>query len=300
MIRFWSCLLCAFSAASLAQTAKPSSPAPNTDVMVVAVSRHSDIVSGGIGIGRQANHQEVYVEPIIWLTSAGDLKPIRCDEKHPQECSGFNKSYLKKPHTYTVISADGRGAQVNVDRMRLTPADDPHDCFGYGGMGNSSGIPIADSAIASSSTEPFVDGEPARRLSEQETEPIRNSLAPLIPAKLDSLSHLRYYSLPLEGKNLIVVQRAYKDYVPASGRDPQKPMSLIFAIGTMQENHFHLLFWKKNTEDEDERILGVIHLRNGKDFLISEVSDPETYFFRIYGIRNGKLTLVFSGGGGGC
>ncbi len=267
---------------------------------MVAVSRKSDVVSGGIGIGQRANNEKVYVEPIVWLTPAGDLKAIRCDWNHPQECRAFNASYLKKPHSYTVVSSDGRGAEIDVNQMRLTPADDPQDCFGYGGIGTSSGVSIADTAIASSSTELFTDGEPARRLSGQAAEQIRKSLAALVPAKLDSLSHLRFYSLHLEGKDLIVVQRAYKDYAPTSGRDPREPMSLIFAIGTMQEGHFHLFFWKKNTEDEDESILGVIHLKSGKDFLVNKVSDPETYSFRVYGIRDGKLTLVFSGGGGGC
>ena len=300
MNRFLIFLICALSATSFAQPPKTVSSAQDKGMMIVAVSRESDVVSGGIGIGRQANHDEVYVEPIVWLTSAGDWKAIRCDWNHPQECSAFNTSYLKKPQTYTVVSADGRGAEVDVNQMRLTLADDPQDCFGYGGMGISSGVSITDTAIASSSTEPFTDGEPARRLSGQAAEQIRKSLEALVPAKLDSLNHLRFYSLRLEGKDMIVVQRAYKDYAPASGRDPREFMSLIFAIGKIQEGHFHLLFRKKNTQDEDERILGVIHLMSGKDFLVNTVSHPEGQFFRIYGIQNGKLEMVFEGGGGGC
>lgn len=68
----------------------------------------------------------------------------------------------------------------------------------------------------------------------------------------------------------------------------------------MNQGKFHLLFWKENTIDENEQILGLVHLKNGRDYLVNTVSDPETQFFRIYGIRNGKLTLVFSGAGGGC
>ena len=44
----------------------------------------------------------------------------------------------------------------------------------------------------------------------------------------------------------------------------------------------------------------MIHLKSGKDFLVNSVTDPESYFFRIYGIKDGKLTKVFEGGGGGC
>jgi hypothetical protein len=68
----------------------------------------------------------------------------------------------------------------------------------------------------------------------------------------------------------------------------------------MQKHHFHLDFWKKNTVDESEQILGIIHLKSGRDFLLTTVSDPESHFFRIYGIRDGHLTLVFSGGGSSC
>jgi hypothetical protein len=300
MNRFWACSLCAFSFALSAQLPTPGSSLQGNEVMMVAVSRRSDVVSGGIGIGRRARNETVYVEPIIWLTPAGDWKAIRCDWNHPQECRAFNASYLKKAHTYTVVSADGRGAEVDLDQMRLTPADDPQDCFGYGGMGKSTGALIADTAIASNSTEPFTDGEPARRMSGQAAEQVRKSLAALVPAKLDSLSHLRFYSISLEGKEMVVVQRAYKDYAPASGRDPQDGMSLIFAIGTPQEHHFHLQFWKKNTVDESEQILGIVHLKSGRDFLFTTVSDPESQFFRIYGFRDGHLTLVFSGGGSSC
>jgi hypothetical protein len=301
MNRFWVCLLCTIPVVSLAQPPKTVSSVQEKDEMIVAVSRKSDVLSGGIGIGPPTNKdEEVSVEPIAWLTPAGDWKAIRCDWNHPKECRAFNTNYLKKPHTYTVVSADGRGAKIDVDQMRLTPADDLQDCFGYGGKGTTSGISNADTAIASSSIEPFIDGEPARLLSGQAAEQIRKSLASLIPAKLDSLIHLRFYSLRIEGMDLIVVQRAYKDYAPVSGRDPQQAMNLIFAIGTMQDGHFHLLFWKKNTQDESEQLLGLVHLKNGKNYLVNTVSDPESQFFRIYGIKDGKLALIFSGGGGGC
>ena len=68
----------------------------------------------------------------------------------------------------------------------------------------------------------------------------------------------------------------------------------------MEQERFHLLFWKESTSDENELIVGTIRLKNGMDFLVNEVSDPETYSYRIYGIREGKVALIFRGGGGGC
>ena len=68
----------------------------------------------------------------------------------------------------------------------------------------------------------------------------------------------------------------------------------------VEPHRFHLLYWKQNTEDEDERLLGTIRLNSGHDFLITVVSDPEGHWYRVYGIRDGKLTQVYSGGGSSC
>jgi len=68
----------------------------------------------------------------------------------------------------------------------------------------------------------------------------------------------------------------------------------------MNGGKLRVLHWKENTEDDNEQILGVIHLRAGQDFLVSASSDPEGNEYRVYGYRNGKLVIVFHGGGGGC
>ena len=120
-----------------------------------------------------------------------------------------------------------------------------------------------------------------------------------LPPKFDSTEELRIYSVHLEGQSLLVIQRAFQDY----GSKPDYEMvrlRLIFAIGAMQQGRFRLLQWKENVDDENELLLGTIHLTNGRDFLITTVSDPESQSFRIYGIRNGRSTLVYSGGGASC
>jgi hypothetical protein len=96
---------------------------------------------------------------------------------------------------------------------------------------------------------------------------------------------------------MFAVQRAYQDY--ASKPEFDSHLESIFAIGTMMQGTFHLLHWKE-ISDDNERVLGIIHLKSGKDFLVNTVSDPETDYYRIYGIRNGKLEMIFEGGGGGC
>jgi hypothetical protein len=61
-----------------------------------------------------------------------------------------------------------------------------------------------------------------------------------------------------------------------------------------------VLHWKENTRDEEERLLGTIRLKSGREFLITVVTDPESQSFRVYGIRGGQLQLIYSGGGSSC
>jgi len=105
--------------------------------------------------------------------------------------------------------------------------------------------------------------------------------------------NLKVFSLRLEGQDLTLVQRSYAE---RAGKSPM----LIFAIGALDKDQFRLLHWKKNTGDEDEVMLGTIHLTNGRDFLVTSVTDPEGQWFRVYGIQQGKLAIVYSGGGSSC
>jgi hypothetical protein len=291
------CLLGA-SANALAQRVA-TYPPEQADVMVAAVSRDDSVLAGGIQTGRLKIPGDVDVTLLAWLSPSGEWKSIACDENHPLECRRFEKGYLKKPHTYTMVSADGRGATVRVKRMSLSG-----ECFGYGGQGTYSGAAISYAGVAASSPDMFAVDEPARLLSNQEADPIRKLLSAAVGDRLDSTKELRVYSFRLEGHDLFIVQRAFQDWASKPEYDPhksgQKSLKMIFAIGTRRGGRFQLLHWKENIEDENERILGTIHLNNGRDFLISTVGHPEGWFFRIYGIRSGKLTVIFSGGGGGC
>jgi len=101
----------------------------------------------------------------------------------------------------------------------------------------------------------------------------------------------------LEGKNLVIVQRAFSDVAALQG-DPR--YKFIFAVGAMDQGRFHVLSWKQEVDDEEERIVGTIRLMSDRDFLITTVSDPESQSFRIYGVRDGRLVRVYSGGGVSC
>jgi hypothetical protein len=270
----------------------PLAPAEGTEVMLVAVSRNNAVLAGGIFTGTMLEPRRLSVEPLAWLTSAGQWRGFQCDGKNQSGCRKFEKTYLSKPHTYTVVSADGRGATVQGAPTSLD------DCFGYTGSSTYSGASVSGTAIAASSAEMFTTGPSAKRIIGHDANSIRAALSSLVPAKLDSTKELRIYSLSLEGQDFYVVQRAFQDYASKAGYNHR--LKLIFAIGTMTQGRFHLLHWKKNIDDENELALGTIHLKNGRDFLVTTVSDPESQSFRVYGVKNGRLTVVYFGGGSSC
>jgi hypothetical protein len=271
----------------------PSTPRLDADVVLTAVSRDDGVLVGGIGLRRKLGPGKLIIEPLAKLDSSGSWRGFDCDGNHQDGCRKFEKEYLSKHHTYTVVSADGRGATVNAAPIRLD------ECFDYTGKGTYSGASIGGTAIAASSTEMFTTGSSARLLTDHEFAPIRKELSALIPSKFDSARELRIYSVYLEGQSFFVIQRAFQDYGYKPGYETVR-LRLIFAIGAMHQGRFHLLQWKKNVDDENELVLGTIHLTNGRDFLITTVSDPESQSFRIYGISAGRLIVVYSGGGGSC
>lgn len=296
MKRTWASLLFGASVMALTQQPIPKQQL-GTDVLLVAVSRDNSMFSGGFGPSKWTGAGTVYVEPIARLTQSVNWKDIPCGIKQEASpagqlgCRRYAREYLNKPHTYSVVSADGMGAVVHAAPSTLS------ECFDYSSTGSYSGAPIAGSAIASSSSELFSESEPVHQLTADEAKPIRKALTTYTPKKFDSTVYLRYFSLKLEGQELIVVQRNYADISRAS---IQASWNHIFAIGTMENGRFHFLYWQANTEDEDERIVGTIHLKSGRDFLIVSDSDSESQSFRVYGMRNGKLILVYTGGGSAC
>jgi hypothetical protein len=288
----WAWLLLTVSVMASPQHSVPTSD-QRSDVMLAVVSR--DARMRGMGVGEETEKGTAYVEPLAHLTPSGVWRSLPCfadrDGKHYTDqqnaCSQFGREYLSKPHTYTVVSAEGRGATINAAPATL------NECFDYTGTGTYSGAKIRMPAIAASSIDFFSDGPPPQLLHDAVAMPVLKAFAAAVPGGLDSSSNLKVFSLRLEGQDLALVQRSYAE---GSG----KSLKLIFAIGAVEQGQFRLLHWKQNTGDEDEVMLGTVHLMNGRDFLITTVIDPEGQWFRVYGIRQGKLAMVYSGGGSSC
>jgi len=290
---FGAWFLISATAVVLAQQSGPDS-VRQTGIILLGVSRNDSTFKGGISGSKQTGKGTVVVEPIARVTASGDWKEFPCDSrdgKSTRACIRFAREYLSHPHAYTVVSADGKGGEIHTQPVALS------GCYSYDGVGTYSGSTIAGSAIAAESTDFFAGAAPPRSLGSDESAPIRKALAALVPKRLDSLSGLRLFSLDMQGQRLVVVQRAFSDR--SSGQRNER-FGLIFAIGTMDHDRFKVLHWKRNAEDEDERILGTIRLKSGEEFLITAVSEPESQSFRVYGIRDEQLKLIYSGGGSSC
>jgi len=260
--------------------------------MLAAVSRDAYTLGAG-SPGKETANGEVFVEPVARITPSGDWQALPCfadrDGRHyanqQTACSQFEEDYVKKPHTYTVVSAEGRGATINAAPATLT------DCWGYTATGTYSGADINSFAIAASSTDFFSDSPAPQLLPEPEAKLVIQTLAAAVPGRLGPTSRLQVFSLRLEGQDFALVQTSYVE---------SSSTRLIFAVGEIDQGRFRILHWKNNVDDEHEVMLATVHLTNGRDFLITTVTDPEGQWFRVYGIRQGKLVRVYSGGGSSC
>src|SRR6266481_1969008 len=99
-------------AAFLLAPSHQSTPTPSHDsgVMLAAISFNARMA--GMGSGKKAANDPVFVEPFARLTSSGEWQSLPCfadrdgrryDDGQQAACSKFAKEYLSKPHTYTVV-----------------------------------------------------------------------------------------------------------------------------------------------------------------------------------------------------
>ncbi len=282
------------SAAMLVSFASPSIT-QTSEALVVAVSRNDSVLSGGIGTGSNAAPGKINLEILAYVSADGQWKSHPCAQNYTKACEKFARDYLGKSQTYTVISADGRGATITSAPTALD------ECYDYTTTGSYAGAAIRATTIATDAPDFFSPGQPATQLPEEEARIVLRQLKSLIPARLDSIEKLRTYKVQLERHDFFVIQRAFRDYALDPRYDTgQGSLKFIFGIAALEQGQLHILYWKKNIEDANEQVLATIHLKTGRDFLVTTISDPESQTFHVYGIRGGKLSLVYSGGGSSC
>ena len=186
-----------------------------SQVTLAAVSRDESLLRGGIGPSKWTRTGSIAEEPLALVTESGEWTSLPCTAKTPENCLKFERDYLSKPHVYTVVSADGKGATVHSNTTTLS------ECFDYSGIANYSGAAITHSAIAASSPAMFGASVPPRPVSNQKALAIRTLLEPEVAAKkLDSTNGIKVLSVKLEEKEFYIVQRAFGD---ASDRGKPRP-----------------------------------------------------------------------------
>lgn len=267
----------------------------NEGVVLAVASRGGSVMVGGGLRSAPMREGSIEVFPFAFITSSYEWQRLPCDPYHYKNCPQFELQYLKKAQTYHVISSDGYGATV---RAEPTSMETPGDCPGLGGRGSYSGARITESVIAASSTSLFASNIPPQTLGDTASTAVLKALGPLIPDRLDSGKYLHVFALRFEGKDFLLVQRSRIDIEDKLEADKLVP---VFAIGTLHNGQFEIFIWKEKEDwNVDERMMATIRLKNGRDLLITKVVDEETYKFRVYGLLHGKLTTIYSGGGGGC
>jgi hypothetical protein len=278
-----------FLGATFGQSGLPRE-AHGGDVMLAAATRDTSMLSGGMGGSDWTNRGTINVVPLALLSSSGEWKSLPCKPGSGDGCRKFEQEYLKEPHDYTVVSADGRGAQVHAQPTALS------ECFGYSGPASYTGRGVSRSAVAVGTVTPFANPAVPHILNGREATKLLKALGSLIPGRLDSTTGLRIVRVGLGGADVFVAERSFSED-GSSGAERRK---LVFFIGVLDGERFQIVYWKQNTEDEQERLLGTIRMKSGREFLVTVVNDPESYSFRAYEYRGGQVTPVYSGGGESC
>ena len=277
-----------------AQASAPAAPG----VLLTAVSRDDAVLAGGISTGIRSPEGIATIEPIAWLTPDGFWQDLPCNyqwvtDADQARCRDFAAAFLSHSRQYTIVSADGFGATVQAPPSKLT------HCNAYSVKGLYSGAKLRRTSLAASDPATFVPAQPLLPIEGQAYQRTLQAFVAVAPVHLDTLSGIRLYLLQAGGHRLIVVQRSFTDF--ASATPSVVPhVKFVFAIGHIVQGRFHILFWKTNTQEENEQVLGAIHLKNGGEFLVTSINSSEAQFFRIYALRNDSVQMVFSGGGSSC
>ena len=266
--------------------------------MLTAVSRDNSVLSGGISTGIRTPEGIAEMEQIAWITPSGLWHDLPCNyhwttDADIANCRKFADSYLSRTHSYTIVSANGYGASVQTPPVTLG------DCLDFSGRGVYYGPSVRRTAIAASDPSAF---QPASALQPLQGAAYRQTLTAFIHAvsvPIHTWQGIRLYRMHWNGQPLVVVERSFTDFASASPTVIPN-VKLLFAIGQMRQGRFHILFWKDNTNDSNEQVLGAIRLKSGKQFLLTSVNTPQAQFFRVYAMQKGVIRIVFSGGGSTC
>lgn len=168
------------------------------------------------------------------------------------------------------------------------------DCYDFSSSGTLSTFGIGGSAIASDHPEFFAASPVLQGASPAEITIVRAGLLSLGEKKVRKFEGVQVRKVQIQGHAYFIAERHSTAH---------RSLGIAFSIGRIEHGRFELIRWNDGGgEDGDtvESALGVIRLKSGREFLVTTESDPEGQRFYAYGIKGGRLQIVFKGGGSSC
>lgn len=275
-------------------TIPPAASTQESSAALLAVVKNWGSLAGTVGAWPTAKAPRVPVEFLVVVTASGNwIDPTRhcSSDNYGDEagCKLFLNQYLNHPKTCTIVTSPGRGTTV---RVKAVP--ELGDCYDFDSSGLLSAPGIGPTAIAADRPGLFTAAPAWQSVSPAERAIVRKGLLALGADKVRNFEGVRVRKVEIEGQTIFVAERH---------SSAQRQLGIVFALGRIVKGKYDLLRWNKNGgEDGDtvESALGVIRLKNGREFLITTESDPEGQKFYAYEIKDGRLQIVFQGGGSGC
>ncbi len=276
-----------------AQTRSPSAPVRDErKARLLAVAKDWESQAGNVGAWPVAAAPKVPVEFLAMVSQSGHWSDptTLCDEEHSSKCDLFLRNYVNYSASYRVITEPGWGVGITVHPVRKVD-----ECYGFSSEGLPNSSQFGGTAVATDAPDLFVESPVIGSASPSEIGIVRSGLLRLGTSKVKSFGGIRVQKIRLEGSEFFVAQRHYSKERPESG--------IVFSIGRINQGRFEVLRWNPDGgEDGDtvESALGVVRLKSGKEFLLTTENDPEGHRYYVYGIKNGRLEIVFKGGGSSC
>jgi hypothetical protein len=276
-----------------AQTHSPSTPKKvEQRARLLAIAKNWESQAGNVGAWPVAAAPKVPVEFLAMLSESGHWSDptALCTEGHGSECDLFLRNYVNYTTNYTVITEPGWGSKVAVSPVRKIG-----DCYEFPSEGLPNSYQFGETAVASDAPDLFVESPVIETASPREIKIVRSGLLRLGPARVKTIDGVSIHKFQLQGNDFFLAEHHYSSERSESW--------IVFSIGRINQRRFEVLRWNpEGGEDGDtvESALGIIRLKTGQEFLLTTQSDPEGHTYYAYGIKNGRLEIVFKGGGSSC
>jgi hypothetical protein len=249
-------------------------------------------LAGSVGGWPVAAAPKIPVEFLAVVSESGRWSDptTLCGEERSSKCDVFLRKYVNYSAKYSVITKPGWGVDIAV-----RPVKEVDECYGFSSEGSPNSNQFGESGVASDAPDEFGQPQAMQSASSNEIRIVRSGLLRLGPSKVKTFEGVSVQKFQIQGKVFFIAQRHYSKVRSESG--------IVFSIGGINQGRFELLRWNPGGgEDGDtvESALGVIQLKSGQEFLLTTESDPEGHRYYVYGLRNGRLEIVFKGGGSSC